>query len=241
MSFPFISFHFFSCTFISFHFLLGPLVLRCSYELLPRMFEPETLRFYLNFIDFPVALSNRTLSPSWWEARLEHLDLLRFPCCWLWSFPSILHLLSFPFTSFHFLSFLFLSCQFVSVQFLSFPFNSFPFTSLHFLSIPFPSFPFISFPFLPFHFHSDSKAHRFYCNRTFSPSWWEAHLEHSGILGFPCCWLLTFLSIYFISFHVHLFPFISIHVLPFSFHVLFFSCAHYFPSGPFVSFLYPLS
>ena len=140
--------------------------------------------------------------------------------------------------SFHFCSF--------HVNSLLSVFNSFPF-----LSIPFPSLPFISFPFLPFHFHSDSKAHRFYYNRTFSPSWWEAHLEHSEILGFPCCWLLSFPSISFhflsfpfisfpfISFHVHLFPFISIHVLSFSFHVLFFSCAH-FPSGPFVSFLYPL-
>ena len=179
-----------------------------------------------------MTLSNRTLSPSWWEARLEHLDLLRFPCCWLWSFPFIsFHFHSRPFISFHFCSFHVNSCLFNS-----FPFLLIPFTSFHFKS---------------FHFHSDSKAHRFYCNRTFSPSWWEAHLEHSGILGFPCCWLLSFSSISFhflsfpfisfpfISFHVYVFPFMSIHVLSFSFHVLFFSCVH-FPSGPFVSFLYPL-
>ena len=171
-----------------------------------------------------MTLSNRTLSPSWWEARLEHLDLLRFPCCWLWSFPFI------SFISFHFHS-----RPFISFHFCSFHVNSCLFNSFPFLSIPFPSLPFISFPFLFFHFHSDSKTHRFYCNRTFSPSWWEAHLEHSGILGFPCCWLLSFSSISFhflpfpfisfpfISFHVHVFPFMSIHVL-----FIFLSCPFLF-------------
>ena len=151
-----------------------------------------------------MTLSNRTLSPSWWEAHLEHLDLLRFPCCWLWSFPFIsIHVLSFPF---------------ISVPFMSIRVCSIPFLSFQFLSLPF-----ISFPFLSFHFHS--KAHRFYCNRTFSPSWWEAHLEHSGILGFPGCWLLSFPSI---SFHFLSFPFIS---LPFM-STCFLSC-------PFMSFHFP--
>ena len=86
---PFISFPFTSCSFpiISLRVLALPFCTPCeklcSYELLPRTFEPETLWSYLNFKDFPVTLSNRTLSPSWWEAHLEHLDLLRFPCCWL--------------------------------------------------------------------------------------------------------------------------------------------------------------
>ena len=64
-----------------------------------------------------MTLSNRTLSPSWWEAHLEHLDLLRFPCCWLWSFPLI---------SFHFLS-----CPFISFNFCSFHVNSFLFNCEH--------------------------------------------------------------------------------------------------------------
>ena len=124
--------------------------------------------------------------------------------------------------SFHFCSF--------HVNSLLSVFNSFPF-----LSIPFPSLPFISFPFLPSHFHSDSKAHRFYCNRTFSPSWWEAHLEHSEILGFPCCWLLSFPSI---SFHFLSFPFISFHFLLFPF-LSFPFMSICFRSFPFMSFHFP--
>ena len=132
------------------------------------------------------------------------------------------HFLSFPFISFHFHS-----RPFISFHFCSFHVNSCLFNSFPFLSIPFPSLPFISFPFLSFHVHSDSKAHRFYCNRTFSPSWWEAHLEHSGILGFPCCWLLSFPSI---SFHFLLFPFLS---FPFM-SICFLSCLSF--HFPFMSF-----
>ena len=64
-----------------------------------------------------MTLSNRTLSPSWWEAHLEHLDLLMFPCCWLWSFP--------------FISFHFHSCPFISFHFCSFHVNSFLFNCEH--------------------------------------------------------------------------------------------------------------
>ena len=64
-----------------------------------------------------MTLSNRTLSPSWWEAHLEHLDLLRFPCCWLWSFL--------------FISFHFHSCPFISFHFCSFHVNSFLFNCEH--------------------------------------------------------------------------------------------------------------
>ena len=144
LSFPFInscSFHFDSFPCISSRFLLAPLVLRCSYGLIPRTFEPETLCSDLNFIDFPVTLSNRTLSPSWWEAHLEHLDLLRF------------HFLPF-FTSFHFHSCPFISVPFMSIHFFSFPvisFHSFPFASFHFFSFPVFSFPLTHV--LPFSFH----------------------------------------------------------------------------------------
>ena len=119
------------------------------------------------------------------------------------------------------MSFHFHSCPFISFHFCSFHVNSFLLNFFPFLSVPFPSLPFMSFPFLFFHFHSNSKARRFYCNRTFSPSWWEAHLEHSEILGCPCCWLLSFPSI---SFHLLSFQSICFLSFPFmSFHFPFMS------------------
>ena len=95
---------------------------------------------------------NRTFSPSWWEAHLEHLDLLRFPCCWLLSFSSIsFHVLSFPFISFPFMSTCFLSCPFMSFHF---PFMSFSFLaliSLQVLSCPSctPCYKWCSYELLP--------------------------------------------------------------------------------------------
>ena len=166
--------------------------------------------------------------------------------------------LPFPFISFYFLSFHFLSCPCVSFHVHSCPFI--------FLSCPFlflRSFPFRSFRVLPVPLvKSDvlmSCCHRFLCNRTFAPSWWEAHLEHSEFPGFPCSSIFIsfyfhscsfnffhfissssqFLSFSFSSFPVPSYPFMSCHFLSFPFCFLsirFISYSFPFVSFPFISF-----
>ena len=138
------------------------------------------------------------------------------------------HFLPFPFISFYFLSFHFLSCPCVSFHVHSCPFI--------FLSCPFlflRSFPFRSFRVLPAPLViSDvlmSCYHRFLCNRTFAPSWWEAHLEHSEFPGFPC-------SSIFISFYFHSCPFNFFHFISSSSQFLSFSFSSFpVPSYPFMS------
>ena len=76
-------------------------------------------------MDFPLTLCNLTLSPSCWEAHLEHLYR-----------ASRVFLLLAVIMSFHF---------------LSFPSMSFPFIPFHFISFHFISFLFISFHFISFH------------------------------------------------------------------------------------------
>ena len=66
-------------------------------------------------------------------------------------------------------------------------------------------------------------------NLALSPSLGGSHLEHLELLGFPCCWLLSFPSI---SFHFVSFSFLSFHFL--SFPVIFFS----FLSCPFLVFIF---
>ena len=136
--------------------------------------------------------------------------------------------------SFHFLAFLyFLSFHFLSCPCVSFHFHSCPFI---FLSCPFlflRSFPFRSFRVLPVPLViSDvlmSCYHRFLRNRTFAPSWWEAHLEHSEFPGFPC-------SSIFISFYFHSCPFNSLHFISSSSQFLSFSFSSFpVPSHPFMS------
>ena len=156
------------------------------------------------------------------------------------SFPSI----SFPFTSFHILSF----------HFLSFPFNSIDFLSFRFSSLKVRAFPFctprskwcsyelISSTYAPETLCSYLKLIDFpvtLCKSNLSRSWWEAHLEHLylELLGFPCCWLLSFPTIPFpLSFHFLSFRFLSFHFISFhSFHVRFLSCP--FMSFHFLSFI----
>ena len=135
------------------------------------------------------------------------------------------HFLPFPFISFYFLSFHFLSCPCVSFHVHSCPFI--------FLSRPFlflRPFPFRCFRFLPVPLViSDvlmSCYHRFLRNRTFAPSWWEAHLEHSEFPGFPC-------SSIFISFYFHSCPFSSFHFISSSSQFLSFSFSSFpVPSYP---------
>ena len=138
------------------------------------------------------------------------------------------HFLPFPFISFYFLSFHFLSCPCVSFHVHSCPFIflSYPFLFLR-------SFPFRSFRVLPVPLViSDvltSCCHRFLRNRTFAPSWWEAHLEHSEFPGFPC-------SSIFISFYFHSCPFNSFHFISSSSQFLSFSFSSFpVPSYPFMS------
>ena len=71
--------------------------------------------------------------------------------------------------------------------------------------------------------------HRFLRNRTFAPSWWEAHLEHSEFPRFPC-------SSKFISFYFHSCPFNSFHFISSSSQFLSFSFSSFpVPSYPFMS------
>ena len=150
------------------------------------------------------------------------------------------HFLPFPFISFYFLSFHFLSCPCVSFHVHSCPFI--------FLSCPFlflRSFPFRSFRVLPVPLVKIdvlmSCYHRFLRNRTFAPSWWEAHLEHSEFPGFPC-------SSIFISAYFHSCPFNSFHFISSSSQFLSFSFSSFRPfislhvmSFPFISFLFPFN
>ena len=163
-----------------------------------------------------MTLSNRTLSPSWWEARLEHLDLLRFPCCWLWSFP--------------FISFHFHSCPFMSFHFCSFHVNSFLFNCKHdvYFKVHWGGLPtlgeailrtsrtpgmslmlaasislraiFILLYFTLPHIRNlrnstlQTTLMYFKVHWGGSPSLEKRYLEHPELLEYPWCWLLAFPS-----------------------------------------------
>ena len=159
--------------------------------------------------------------------------------------------------SFPFLPFLFLSLPSIfSFHFLSFPFNSIDFLSFRFSSLKVRAFPFctpcskwcsyelISSTYAPETLCCYLKLIDFpvtLCNSNLSCSWWEAHLEHLylELLGFPCCWLLSFPTYHFLSFILS-FPFLSFPFISFHF-ISFFSCSFPFMSFHILSFplLYP--